>query len=168
MQGHITKTLNKKPLEILSMIEEAAGTSMYQNKREKSLILMDRKKTKLDGLNALVKDDIEPKLKKLRLESDKYKEYQNVVQQIDYLTRLYYSYEYLGYQESLKSIESEIAKLTEAIQAYNETTKSNETEVLELDEKIREIQENMDTVRCLGFYLIHSIIICNFSTLVAN
>jgi len=34
MQGRITKVINMKPPEILSMIEEAAGTRMYENKKK--------------------------------------------------------------------------------------------------------------------------------------
>ena len=34
MQGHITKVVNKKPPEILSMIEEASGTSLYNAKKQ--------------------------------------------------------------------------------------------------------------------------------------
>lgn len=34
MQGMITKVINMKPKELLGMIEEAAGTSLYQTKRE--------------------------------------------------------------------------------------------------------------------------------------
>merc|ERR1712098_231613 len=34
MQGRITKVLNMKPPEILAMIEEAAGTRLYETKKE--------------------------------------------------------------------------------------------------------------------------------------
>ena len=34
MQGRITKVLNMKPPEILAMIEEAAGTRMYEAKKQ--------------------------------------------------------------------------------------------------------------------------------------
>lgn len=37
MQGRITKVLNMKPPEILSMLEEAAGTRMYETKKEAAL-----------------------------------------------------------------------------------------------------------------------------------
>ena len=37
MQGRITKVLNMKPPEILGMLEEAAGTRMYENKKEPAL-----------------------------------------------------------------------------------------------------------------------------------
>lgn len=51
MQGRITKVLNMKPAEILSMIEEAAGTSMYEAKREVSMKMIEKKDTKLLELN---------------------------------------------------------------------------------------------------------------------
>ena len=34
MQGRITKVLNMKPIEILGMIEEAAGTRMFESKKQ--------------------------------------------------------------------------------------------------------------------------------------
>merc|ERR1712032_997967 len=37
MQGRITKVLNMKPHEILGMVEEAAGTRMYETKRKTAL-----------------------------------------------------------------------------------------------------------------------------------
>jgi structural maintenance of chromosome 2 len=36
MQGRITKVINMKPLDTLHMIEEAAGTAMYQEKKLKA------------------------------------------------------------------------------------------------------------------------------------
>ena len=36
LQGRITKVLNMKPPEILGMIEEAAGTRMFETKKQVS------------------------------------------------------------------------------------------------------------------------------------
>lgn len=46
MQGRITKVLNMKPHEILGMVEEAAGTRMYETKRVAALKTIDKKQTK--------------------------------------------------------------------------------------------------------------------------
>ena len=43
MQGHITKTINYKPAEILSLIEEASGTSLYNHKKQQSLDKIKKK-----------------------------------------------------------------------------------------------------------------------------
>jgi len=39
MQGRITKVINMKPPEILGMIEESAGTRMYEAKKRVSFLL---------------------------------------------------------------------------------------------------------------------------------
>jgi len=43
MQGRITKVINMKPQETLSMIEEAAGTRMYENKKAGALKTLEKK-----------------------------------------------------------------------------------------------------------------------------
>lgn len=48
--GKITKVLNMRPAEILSMIEEAAGTSMFEEKKEKAVKTMARKEKRLDEI----------------------------------------------------------------------------------------------------------------------
>lgn len=47
MQGRITKVLNMKPVEILAMIEEAAGTRMFEEKKDKAIKTIEKKEQKL-------------------------------------------------------------------------------------------------------------------------
>lgn len=47
MQGKITKVLNMKPPEILAMIEEAAGTRMFEDRKQKALDTIKKKDAKL-------------------------------------------------------------------------------------------------------------------------
>ena len=47
MQGKITKVLNMKAPEILAMIEEAAGTSMFEDKKDKASKTMAKKEKKM-------------------------------------------------------------------------------------------------------------------------
>ncbi len=50
MQGKITKVLNMKPVEILSMIEEAAGTKTYDVKKQNALQTIEKKNAKLNEI----------------------------------------------------------------------------------------------------------------------
>lgn len=68
MQGKITKVLNMKPSEILAMIEEAAGTRMFEERRDKAFKTMAKKDKKVDEINELLSQEIDPKLEKLRME----------------------------------------------------------------------------------------------------
>lgn len=53
MQGRITKVLNMKPVEILSMLEEAAGTKMYEKKKQSALITIEKKDSKLKEIDSV-------------------------------------------------------------------------------------------------------------------
>jgi structural maintenance of chromosome 2 len=53
MQGRITKVLNMKPPEILAMIEEAAGTRMFEERKEKALSTMAKKDKKVAEITAV-------------------------------------------------------------------------------------------------------------------
>lgn len=53
MQGRITKVLNMKPKEILTMIEEAAGTKMYVDKSQQAAMTLKKKEKKLEEIDAV-------------------------------------------------------------------------------------------------------------------
>lgn len=146
MQGRITKVLNMKPPEILSMIEEAAGTSMYETKKEKSVALIQKKESKLEELKALIADDIQPKLDKLRKDQQQYQEYQKVCRDVEYLTRIHISFRYIQSRKAVENSENKVQKLNEDIERNKETITKNTTEVGEIEDKIKEVQELLDAV----------------------
>lgn len=45
------QVLNMKPPEILGMLEEAAGTRMYESKKEAALRTLDKKQVKVEEIN---------------------------------------------------------------------------------------------------------------------
>ncbi|KAH6602713.1 hypothetical protein BASA61_000878 [Batrachochytrium salamandrivorans] len=78
MQGKITKVLNMRPPEILAMIEEAAGTRMFEEHKEKAIKTMDKKDARLNDISNLLETEISPKLEKLRNEKRILLEYQKM------------------------------------------------------------------------------------------
>ena len=146
MQGQITKVLNMKPPEILSMIEEACGTSMYENKKEKSMSLIQKKDNRLDELKSLIADEIQPKLEKLRKDQQQYQEYQKVCRDIEYLTRIHISFKYLQCLKAVENSDDTIAKLQGEMTKNRETIEKNVNEVAEIEETIEKLQEKIDEV----------------------
>lgn len=144
MQGQITKVLNMKPPEILSMIEEACGTSMYESKKEKSLSLIQKKDNRLDELKSLIEDEIQPKLEKLKKDQQQYQEYQKVCRDIEYLTRIHISYKYLQCLKAVENSEESISKLTSGIAKNKETIEKNVNEVKEIEEFVESMQNKID------------------------
>ena len=45
------QVLNMKPQEVLGMLEEAAGTRMYETKKDAALRTLDKKQVKVDEID---------------------------------------------------------------------------------------------------------------------
>ncbi|RKP27033.1 hypothetical protein SYNPS1DRAFT_27308 [Syncephalis pseudoplumigaleata] len=101
MQGRITKVLNMKPQEVLSMIEEASGTRMFEERKEKALSTMAKKDKKVAEITTILNEEITPKLDRLREEKRAYLEFQKTEIEIDRLRRLNIAYQYAKYQKQL-------------------------------------------------------------------
>uniref|UniRef100_A0A7S0SYC1 Structural maintenance of chromosomes protein n=1 Tax=Mantoniella antarctica TaxID=81844 RepID=A0A7S0SYC1_9CHLO len=94
MQGRITKVLNMKPPEILSMLEEAAGTRMYENKKESALKTLEKKQTKVDEIDKLLEEEILPTIEKLRKERGDYMKWAAGNDSLERLRRFCVAYEF--------------------------------------------------------------------------
>lgn len=99
MQGKITKVLNMKPSEILSLVEEAAGTRTFEDRKDKALKTMSKKGAKLVEIRNLLKEEIEPKLEWLRSEKRTFLEFQKVQTDLEKLSRVIASHNYARYSE---------------------------------------------------------------------
>ena len=95
MQGRITKVLNMKPPEILGLLEEAAGTKMYEAKKQAANRTLEKKQLKVDEINKVLTEDIMPALDKLRKEKSQFTEWQNASSNLDRLRRFCVAYRYV-------------------------------------------------------------------------
>lgn len=66
MQGRITTVLNMKPDEILGMVEEAAGTKMYDMKKNDAMRTLYVKDSKLAEIDQIFETSINPRMEKFR------------------------------------------------------------------------------------------------------
>ncbi|KAG0191422.1 Structural maintenance of chromosomes protein 2 [Apophysomyces sp. BC1034] len=101
MQGRITKVLNMKPMEILSMVEEAAGTKMFEDRKNKAFVTMAKKERKVEEINTILREDIAPRLDQLRAEKRVYLDYQKIESEMERLNRLIVAFEYHRHEEKL-------------------------------------------------------------------
>lgn len=136
MQGRITKVLNMKPPEILGLLEEAAGTKMYESKKQAALRTMDKKQVKVDEINKVLSEDIMPALDKLRREKVQYMEWQNATASLDRLRRFCVAYKFVeaeglqrGGEDDLRAAEGRLAELEAAAAALGLEIREKEDEV---------------------------------------
>lgn len=93
-----------KPPEILSMIEEAAGTRMFEERKEKALKTIAKKEKKVAEITQLLAEEIVPKLDKLRGEKRAYLEFQKTQTEIERLSRIVVSFDYSRFEVWLGGI----------------------------------------------------------------
>ncbi|XP_026725699.1 structural maintenance of chromosomes protein 2 [Trichoplusia ni] len=144
MQGRITKVLNMKPPEILSMVEEAAGTRMYESKKQAAEKTIEKKDAKLRELNEIIMEDIAPKLQKLQDERSQFQEYQKVVRELENLTRLYTAWKYVESKEKAVEAQGKVTEVQNEVKTLKEKIKANEKEAKGLDKQVNELNQQLD------------------------
>jgi structural maintenance of chromosome 2 len=125
MQGKITKVLNMKPIEVLSMVEEAAGTRMFEERKDKAQKAIAKKEKKLEEIQSLLNEEIIPKLDKLRSERTSFLEFQKLQQEKERLERQVVQFEETYLINLIESAEGEYAEMNQAIQRLQSTISMN-------------------------------------------
>lgn len=136
MQGRITKVLNMKPPEILSMLEEAAGTRMYETKKEAALKTLEKKQGKVDEINKLLDEEILPALEKLRKERSQYMQWANGNAELDRLRRFCIAYEYVQAEKTRDSAVDEVEQIKAKITDIDENSEKTRSEIQEMEKQI--------------------------------
>lgn len=139
MQGRITKVINMKPPEVLSMIEEAAGTKMYENKKEAALKTIEKKERKVEEINSLLDDKITPSLAKLERERKHYMQWNTNNNDIDALNRFLIAHQYMEAREILdrswgegSDLNDRILVLEGSIREFGDSKSTAESDVAQL------------------------------------
>jgi structural maintenance of chromosome 2 len=145
MQGKITKVLNMKPYDILAMIEEAAGTKMYEVKKETAQKTIEKKDAKLRELKSVINEELSPRLEKLRTERTKFMEFKNLERELEHMLNIYQAWEffaskrkYIQAQEILKDAENKVKE--------EETNMMNyKNEIEEMNHIIEDLTKKAET-----------------------
>ncbi|KAF7255557.1 hypothetical protein EG68_07779 [Paragonimus skrjabini miyazakii] len=147
MQGRITKILNMKPPEILSLLEEAASTKLYEHKKEVALKTIEKKDSKLREIDRVLREDINPTITKLREERSSYLEYQKVVREITHLEKFIIAYDFYCLEEAknrtkdgLVILEKSLSDQKEKLDQLIEAKASVEQRIIELSAQRDEFQ----------------------------
>ncbi|MQL94958.1 hypothetical protein Taro_027621 [Colocasia esculenta] len=139
MQGRITKVLNMKPPEILSMLEEAAGTRMYEAKKESALKTLEKKQSKVDEIDNLLDQEILPALEKLRKERAQYMQWANGNADLDRLKRFCIAYDYVQAEKLRDGAVGRVEEIKKDILDLDASTEKFSTEIQDMETKISKL-----------------------------
>ena len=144
MQGRITKVLNMKAVEILAMIEEAAGTRMFEDRRDKAFKTMGKKEMKVQEITELLKEEIEPKLEKLRGEKRAFLEFQTTQSDLERLTRLVVAYDYVKNKEKVKHSANDLEAKKQRASDLEDAANRMKGEIAHLEDDIKKVKAARD------------------------
>uniref|UniRef100_A0A674CN44 Structural maintenance of chromosomes protein 2 n=1 Tax=Salmo trutta TaxID=8032 RepID=A0A674CN44_SALTR len=144
MQGRITKVLNMKPPEILAMIEEAAGTRMYECKKITAQKIIEKKEAKLKEIQTILNEEITPTMQKLKEERSSYLEYQKLMREMEHLSRLYVAWLFVCAEETKVKSAEDLKVMQDSITQLQANMAENENKVQELSAQIQELQKKRD------------------------
>jgi structural maintenance of chromosome 2 len=138
MQGRITKVLNMKSHEILSMVEEAAGTRMYETKRVAALKTIEKKQAKLDEINSILAEEITPTLERLRGEKQNYLKWSKNSADVERIERYCIAHQF-------KVAQSALEQNAEGVSSMEVRINELDTEAEHLHEQIAEKEREIAT-----------------------
>ncbi|KAI9719939.1 MAG: Structural maintenance of chromosomes protein 2 [Chrysothrix sp. TS-e1954] len=144
MQGRITKVLNMKPVETLSMIEEAAGTRMFEDRRDKAFKTMAKKEMKVQEIAGLLREEIDPKLDKLRQEKRAFLDFQQTQNEVERMEKLVVAYDYIKHKDKSKQAGEDLEIKQRSRHDYEDSTKRLKTEIKVLQEDIGKVRAARD------------------------
>jgi structural maintenance of chromosome 2 len=127
-------------VEILAMIEEAAGTRMFEDRRDKAYKTMAKKEMKVQEITELLKDEIEPKLEKLRTEKRAFLDFQQTQNDLERLTRVVVAHDYVKNQEKLKQSAGDL-------ELKKQRAKDLEDNAVRLKNEIENLAEDLKRVK---------------------
>lgn len=138
MQGQVAKILNMKPPEILGLIEEAAGIRMFEDKKEDSLKVLEKKQKQLDEINKIIDDELKPNLEKLRREREEYNRWSSLRSEGERLQRWIVAFDYKECDNEIKNgvqiIKKAEEKKTKIINEEKEANQKLESLKLQIKE----------------------------------
>jgi len=128
MQGRITKVINMAPMEILGLIAEAAGTKMYESKKEAALKTIEKKQAKVEEIQKILDEDITPTLEKLRKERAAYMAWSSGNVEKERLERFCTAWDFSQAEETTNASSGQMKEMQDEMQGM-------ETKIAELEQE---------------------------------
>ncbi|KAF8621947.1 hypothetical protein AX15_007380 [Amanita polypyramis BW_CC] len=144
MQGRITKVLNMRPQEILGLVEEAAGTRMFEERKDKAKKTMSKKEKRVQEITSILEEEIIPKLNKLREEKRSYLQYQKTCTELERIGRILRAWEWTEGKKRVRSKEAELDTKKLEAKEYHEYKARLSREVKAAEKDVEDVIRKRD------------------------
>lgn len=127
------------------MIEEAAGTRMYESKKVSAQRTIEKKESKLTEINNILNDEITPTLNKLKHERSSYLEYQKITREIEHLTKLCVAYSFICAEELKENATEKFNQFNACIEALQEKMNQIDSDLQKCNAAIAELEKKRES-----------------------
>lgn len=133
-----------RPPEILGMVEEAAGTRMFEERKEKAKKTMSKKEKRMQEIKSLLDEEITPKLNKLREQKRSFIQYQKSVTELEKLGRTLRAYEWHDAQGKVAKRQAEIEAKGREVTEKESQKRATAKECEKREKEVIAVQKSRD------------------------
>ncbi|KAG2043992.1 condensin complex subunit SMC2 [Suillus americanus] len=150
MQGRITKVLNMRPQEILGMVEEAAGTRMFEDRKDKAKKTMSKKEKRVQEITSLLEEEITPKLDKLREEKRQFIAFQKTRTELEKIGRKLRAWEWTAANKRVEKAQDDIENKKTEMETTEKRKKKLIKETKAAEKETQEVNAKREAERKKG------------------
>ena len=143
LQGDIVSFMEMKPEERREIIEDIAGISVYEDKKQKALLELEKVDQKLSEANLILKER-ESHIKNLRKERDQAIKFKELESKIKENKATYLHLQIKEKQSKKEDTENKIKKLQDQINSFGKDITSVREKIKEKKNQIDEINKNIE------------------------
>ncbi len=138
-QGLVDTALSLRPQERRSLLEEAAGISLYRDQREDAVERLDETQRNLERVYDIV-NEITPRLRRLARESERVEEHRRMMAHLERLQRTWYGYHW-GRQQA------DLDRALQVVAALQDQLETREREEADLGRELVELRQREEELR---------------------
>lgn len=129
-----------RPQEILGMVEEAAGTRMFEERKDKAKKTMGKKEKRVDEITLLLSEEITPKLNTLREEKRSFLQYQKACTELERTGRVLRAWEWTEGRDRVQKKQADIEKKEKEASKVQEKRKKAVGEIEAAEDDVKEVE----------------------------
>merc|ERR1740124_775741 len=118
------------------MVEEAAGTRMYETKRIAAIKTIDKKQMKVDELNSVLSEEITPTLERLRGEKQNYLKWSKNNADIERIHRFVIASDFVKARDALDSNVEGVSEMEDKVERLLEEAEKGRQEIASKESEI--------------------------------
>ena len=141
-QGLVDAVLSLRSQERRTLFEEAAGISLYRNRRESAVQRLDETQRNLERIHDIV-NEITPRLNRLEREAEQVEECQRLTTHLERLQRTWYGYHWGHQQNTLDRVLERASALETSLEAQRRKAATLNEQLVQLRQQESELRTRL-------------------------